>query len=119
MSDDWTRPFEQALRARRGALLAELGRETHAEDGTLSLPSHRDETDAEISEALDAVDMAQTLRDDGELRRIDVALARIANGSYGTCLDCGTDIAPERLRAEPAALRCAACQSRFEKTHAA
>jgi DnaK suppressor protein len=43
---------------------------------------------------------------------------RIEGGSYGTCTDCGVEIGYDRLRANPAAIRCMACQTRFEKTHA-
>jgi DnaK suppressor protein len=111
--------LEQQLRQRRAAVLAELRSETHADDGTMRLPSHRDETDAEITFELDAVDLAQSLRDDAELKRIDAALARLADGSYGECPDCGDPIDAARLHAEPTALRCTNCQIRFERTHAA
>ncbi len=40
------------------------------------------------------------------LRRIDAALGRIEDGSYGTCEICGKPIAEERLRAIPWASRC-------------
>lgn len=50
-----------------------------------------------------------------ELLAIDAALARISAGTYGECVDCGADIAPERLRAAPAALRCLRCQQQAEQ----
>lgn len=50
-----------------------------------------------------------------ELSAIDAALARIAAGTYGECLDCGASIAPQRLQAAPAALRCLHCQERAER----
>ena len=34
---------------------------------------------------------------------IDAALARLADGSYGTCEVCGLPIEPERLEARPTA----------------
>lgn len=40
------------------------------------------------------------------LAQIDRALARIADGSYGTCERCGKPIAEERLRARPWATLC-------------
>lgn len=42
---------------------------------------------------------------------LDGALARIADGSYGTCEQCGQRIASERLEARPAAQTCIACAS--------
>ena len=44
-----------------------------------------------------------------EIRMIDAALDRIANGSYGICANCGDEIAPARLDALPATPLCAAC----------
>lgn len=37
------------------------------------------------------------------------ALARIADGEFGECLDCGDDIPIERLKLEPAIARCLNC----------
>ena len=57
-------------------------------------------------------------RDLEELRAIDGALTRIADGTYGRCAECGTEIEYARLEAQPTALRCVECQGQFEKTHA-
>lgn len=51
----------------------------------------------------------------GELRAVDAALARIADGSYGTCASCGEPIAAERMHAQPTARLCLACQSEAER----
>ena len=40
------------------------------------------------------------------LEQIDAALARIEDGSYGTCTACGREIDPERLDAFPWAALC-------------
>jgi RNA polymerase-binding transcription factor DksA len=40
------------------------------------------------------------------------AMARLADGTYGRCLQCGRPIPPERLEALPAAETCVACSSR-------
>ena len=44
-----------------------------------------------------------------EIRMIEAALDRIANGSYGTCTNCGEPIAEARLDALPATPLCADC----------
>ena len=44
-----------------------------------------------------------------EVRRIRATLARIADGTYGTCANCGKPIGSERLAAMPEALTCFAC----------
>ncbi|WP_319804204.1 TraR/DksA family transcriptional regulator [Nocardioides dongkuii] len=43
------------------------------------------------------------------LAEVDAALARLADGSYGTCVRCGRPVPPERLAARPAAATCVAC----------
>jgi DnaK suppressor protein len=45
------------------------------------------------------------------LQEIDVALARIADGSYGACIDCGGEIGRARLKADPTLKRCLPCQT--------
>ena len=58
----------------------------------------------------------QTVR--GELaarvEQIDDALARMADGTYGVCMNCGKDIPRERLEALPFATLCVDCQSQAE-----
>ena len=46
-----------------------------------------------------------------ELRRIAAALARMDEGEYGTCLECGDEIAVRRLEFTPAAPLCIGCAS--------
>ena len=46
-----------------------------------------------------------------ELQDIEVALARIADGSYGACIDCGREIGRARLKADPTLTRCLSCQT--------
>lgn len=43
------------------------------------------------------------------------ALARIDDGSYGNCVDCGHDIPEPRLEARPATPRCVPCQSKRDR----
>ncbi|MCC6485044.1 MAG: TraR/DksA C4-type zinc finger protein [Armatimonadetes bacterium] len=44
------------------------------------------------------------------IEKIDRALEKIEEGTYGTCDRCGTPIAPERLEAMPSASLCLKCQ---------
>lgn len=46
--------------------------------------------------------------------RLMNALKRIANGTYGICIDCGEKISEKRLLSVPAADRCISCQERME-----
>jgi DnaK suppressor protein len=78
----------------------------------------RDAEDDSFSNLVVDVNLAEIDRDADELRRIDGALARINEGSYGLCESCGQEIPAARLQAEPTALRCVRCQELYEKTHA-
>ena len=44
------------------------------------------------------------------LRDVRAALRRIREGTFGTCIECETEISPKRLAALPWALRCIKCQ---------
>lgn len=44
-----------------------------------------------------------------EIEAVRAALARVDDGSYGTCAKCGGDIADGRLKVLPAAALCTGC----------
>jgi RNA polymerase-binding transcription factor len=50
------------------------------------------------------------------LNKIDDALLRIEQGTYGDCSECGGEIAEARLRALPFAVRCRDCEDVREAT---
>jgi len=47
--------------------------------------------------------------------RIDAALRRLDDGSYGECLECREPIADGRLGADPTAIHCLACAEAAER----
>ena len=49
------------------------------------------------------------------LARIDEAIARLAEGAYGACVECDAEISEKRLQAVPFAVRCQACEARREQ----
>lgn len=53
-----------------------------------------------------APDLASLAKIEGELSEVEVALARLDEGTYGTCHICGSAIDDERLEAEPTATTC-------------
>jgi DnaK suppressor protein len=102
---------EAALRAEVDALRAEeAGDMTRTPGGPVEDNGERGE-----EEARHAVRHAEQGRDTQELRDIAAARARMDEGRYGECVDCGCDIPLARLQAEPAAARCVACQERLEQ----
>lgn len=49
------------------------------------------------------------------MEKVDNALARIDDGSYGVCVGCGEDITIKRLEARPVAKFCIDCKTRQEQ----
>ena len=76
-------------------------------------------------EVFDAVESSEAdIQDDIEfaliqmksetLNKINDALARLEQGNYGNCFDCGEEIGEKRLRALPFAVRCKDCEEARE-----
>lgn len=74
--------------------------------------------DQSVADALADLDAAMIDRHIHELREIEAALARVADGSYGACVDCGEAVGAERLAAYPTAVRCIGCQTQHDKQFA-
>ncbi|HET9734088.1 MAG TPA: TraR/DksA family transcriptional regulator [Burkholderiales bacterium] len=106
---------------RRRALAAELRGDAERARGetfgALTGETH-DAAEESVADLFADLDQAEMSRDLAELRDLEAARLRLSAGTYGVCADCGGEIGYERLRANPAALRCIACQTRHEKTFA-
>ena len=48
------------------------------------------------------------------LNKVDAALRRLEEGTYGNCFECGEEISEARLRALPFAARCKDCEEERE-----
>ncbi len=109
--------FKDTLRARREQLrwlIHDALIESKREDYLELAGSVHDSGDESVADLLEGLNLAQREREVGELTDVEAALARIAAGRYGICLECGDAIAPDRLQAWPTAKRCIACQTRYE-----
>jgi RNA polymerase-binding transcription factor DksA len=75
----------------------------------------QDEIDAGTS--LAEGDRAEAILASAMSQRSEIvaALARIQDGSYGTCADCGRSIPEGRLEARPEASRCVNCQAKRDR----
>jgi len=61
------------------------------------------------------IDYTLEEHDERLLGEIDAALKRIEEGTYGTCVNCGAQIPPERLEAMPWATLCIDCKRKEER----
>ena len=114
LTDRQTQELHKAIDRRIAELLRELQddaarvRADRVED---LAGSARDSGDESVATLIAELDRAVS-----ELRALEAARQRIADGSYGSCVDCGGDIGYERLQVNPAALRDIRCQTQHEKT---
>ena len=108
--------FSALLRAQRQQLLGEVRARIAATDEGLGFANQSKLTDDDaLADAAAEMDVAMAIRESRELQEIEAALARIADGSYGVCADCGEEIGHARLHAYPAAQRCLPCQEKSER----
>ena len=61
------------------------------------------------------LDFAVSERDGQQLVALRRAQSRLNDADFGRCLDCGVHIPFDRMRIEPEALRCVACESTHER----
>ncbi|MCU7372483.1 TraR/DksA C4-type zinc finger protein [Paucibacter sp. O1-1] len=106
--------LRQALESRLSVLRSELSGARQARALAQAGQESSDTKDLAGRLQLDELDELHEQRALDELAASEAALARLAVGSYGQCVDCGAAIALPRLRLLPATLRCAACQHLHE-----
>lgn len=110
-----------ALRAqlaqRREALRRQLAAHRHGQTAAERAHDVLTQDGDDAAQRLPERDIAAALtaHEQRELGLIDTALLRMDDGSYGVCVDCGVDIAFERLTVEPWAVRCITCATAAEK----
>ncbi len=95
------------------------GRQTGLDNTYQSMTGEsHDDGDQSVADLLTDVEIAELKRDMNAIEALETARGRLVSGVGGICIDCEEDIVIERLRANPAALRCRNCQEQYEATHA-
>ena len=97
--------FEIRLRDRLRALNVRLSGVEAELDQPANADSEERASEREGDEVLESLGNAGLL----EIRMIQAALGRIADGTFGECVACGEPISEERLNAVPHAARCKRC----------
>jgi len=94
---------------------AELARTTGRRDG-IAIERTPDALD-EVQLSAEREMITRSLeRESRLLRNVRAALDQIAEGTYGTCLECDEEISHKRLQAMPWATLCITCQERADGT---
>ena len=106
--------FKDTLLAQRRSILGQ----TLNNRGALAVPTEGATGDAaDAASTNDVKEMTLNVKESEKrsLEAVENALAKIAEGTYGVCEECGADIPEKRLLAIPAARHCVACQEKLER----
>ena len=105
MLEDRRRDIQERLRSLRETLPAQVAEVKDAEEQS-------------VQDFVQDVELALMEMKSETLGQIDEAIRRLEAGTYGTCANCGTEIAEARLKALPFALLCRDCQEHEEEARA-
>ncbi len=112
MSKEQLEHFRQILLAWKRELMEEVDRTMlHMKDDAANFP---DPNDRATQESEFGLELRTRDRERKLLKKIDSALARIEDGSYGYCEETGDEIGLRRLEARPVATLCVEAQERRE-----
>ena len=92
------------------------GEET-IEDMTDTVEVYADPADRATAESDRAFTLRLRDRERRLIKKINEAIERIDDGTYGECVECGEDISVARLEVLPEASHCVACQDKAEHRH--
>jgi DnaK suppressor protein len=106
--------FKKLLLARRQELTRSIA-QTQEEGRAMQHSYGPDEGDRANSSLDKELLFQQTTHSRGLLGAIDVALGRIADGTFGQCMVCEEEIGAKRLEALPWTRYCISCQESSEK----
>mgnify|MGYP000600212871 FL=1 len=109
--------FRAMLEERRQTLIVQA-RKTLESDMILSPDDRFDEVDQASSEYMQAFSFRLRGREKFLMDKIQLALRKIDEGTYGTCEECEDTIALKRLQARPEAPLCIQCKEAQEKEEA-
>ena len=106
--------FKEMLEESRNALLQSAKR-TLMEESNFDTDDLPDEIDLASSEYNQSMVFRLRDREKFLLKKIDKALGRIADGTFGICERCEEEISIKRLEARPVTTLCIRCKEEQEK----
>ncbi len=117
MNKTQLKKFKSLLLEKRDEIVKKA-KQTLEEDMTLDANDLPDEMDLASSEYLQSFTFRLRGREKSFLDKITKALAKIDDGTFGVCEECGEEISVKRLEARPETTLCIKCkedQERMEK----
>ena len=117
LSQEQLDEFTNTLLEKRHHLL-EQAKRTLDTEMVLSPDDRFDEVDQASSEYMQAFSFRLRGRERHLMDKIEVALAKIKSGTFGTCEECEEPISLKRLQARPEAPLCIQCKEAQEREEA-
>jgi DnaK suppressor protein len=109
--------LKRILEERRNEILTQVQekiRDVRAENSGNKMNEVLDPGESSEADIQEDIEFALIQMKAETLNKINEALARLEEGSYGNCFECGEEIAQRRLRALPFAVRCKDCEEARE-----
>jgi DnaK suppressor protein len=109
--------LKQMLEGRKRQILSEVQekiRDVRSENTSGKLSHVLDSGESSEADIQEDIEFALIQMKAETLSKIDEALARLEEGAYGNCFECGSEISEPRLRALPFAVRCKDCEEARE-----
>jgi DnaK suppressor protein len=101
--------FRTQLLQKKQEIMADAGKTmTEMTDQTTNVPDPNDRATLESGRSFE---LRIRDRERKLLSKIDEAIARIDDGTYGVCEDCGEEIGLKRLEARPVTTLCIDCKT--------
>ena len=109
--------LKQMLEGRRRELKAEVQgkmRDVRTTGEDTKLSEVFDAVESSEADIQEEIELALIQMKSETLSKVDDALGRLEQGTYGNCFECSEEIAEKRLRALPFAVRCKNCEAAKE-----
>ena len=109
--------LKKILEERRREIMSEVQgrmRDVRAEGAGSTVQGVLDAAESSEADIQDEIEFALIQMKAETLNKIDEALRRLEEGTFGYCFECGEEISERRLRALPFAVRCKDCEEARE-----
>jgi DnaK suppressor protein len=117
MNPDRYAELKKILEDRRREMMSQVQermRDVRAEGASNTVQGVLDAAESSEADIQDEIEFALIQMKAETLNKIDEALRRLEEGTYGYCFECGDEVSERRLRALPFAVRCKDCEEARE-----
>ena len=117
MNPDRYAELKKILEDRRREMMSQVQermRDVRAEGASNTVQGVLDAAESSEADIQDEIEFALIQMKAETLSKIDEALRRLEEGTYGYCFECGEEVSERRLRALPFAVRCKDCEEARE-----